>query len=52
LVLIFDEFADLILAGREDKQEEFEALVARIAGKGRATGIISCSRHSGRTARW
>jgi S-DNA-T family DNA segregation ATPase FtsK/SpoIIIE len=38
LVLVFDEFADLILAGREDKKE-FEALVARIAGKGRAAGI-------------
>jgi S-DNA-T family DNA segregation ATPase FtsK/SpoIIIE len=38
LVLIFDEFADLILAGREDKKE-FEALVARIAGKGRAAGV-------------
>jgi S-DNA-T family DNA segregation ATPase FtsK/SpoIIIE len=38
LVLIFDEFADLILASREDKKE-FEALVARIAGKGRAAGI-------------
>lgn len=38
LVLIFDEFADLILAGREDKKE-FETLVARIAGKGRAAGI-------------
>jgi hypothetical protein len=38
LVLIFDEFADLILAGREDKKE-FESLVARIAGKGRAAGI-------------
>ncbi|MGJ5176429.1 DNA translocase FtsK [Bradyrhizobium oligotrophicum] len=38
LVLIFDEFADLILAGRDDKKE-FEALVARIAGKGRASGI-------------
>ncbi len=38
LILIFDEFADLILAGREDKRE-FEALVARIAGKGRAAGI-------------
>jgi FtsK/SpoIIIE family/FtsK alpha domain/PD-(D/E)XK nuclease superfamily len=38
LVLIFDEFADLILAGREDKKE-FEELVARIAGKGRAAGI-------------
>ena len=38
LVLIFDEFADLILAGREDKKE-FKSLVARIAGKGRAAGI-------------
>jgi S-DNA-T family DNA segregation ATPase FtsK/SpoIIIE len=38
LVLIFDEFADLVLAGREDKKE-FEALVARIAGKGRAAGV-------------
>jgi S-DNA-T family DNA segregation ATPase FtsK/SpoIIIE len=38
LVLIFDEFADLILAGRDDKKE-FESLVARIAGKGRAAGI-------------
>ncbi len=38
LVLIFDEFADLILAVREDKKE-FESLVARIAGKGRAAGI-------------
>ncbi len=38
LVLIFDEFADLVLAGREDKKE-FESLVARIAGKGRAAGI-------------
>jgi len=38
LVLIFDEFADLMLAGRDDKKE-FEALVARIAGKGRAAGV-------------
>jgi S-DNA-T family DNA segregation ATPase FtsK/SpoIIIE len=38
LILIFDEFADLVLAGRDDKKE-FEALVARIAGKGRAAGI-------------
>ena len=38
LVLIFDEFADLILAGRDDKKD-FESLVARIAGKGRAAGI-------------
>lgn len=38
LVLVFDEFADLILAGRDEKKE-FEALVARIAGMGRAAGI-------------
>jgi S-DNA-T family DNA segregation ATPase FtsK/SpoIIIE len=38
LVLIFDEFADLVLAGR-DERREFETLVARIAGKGRAAGI-------------
>jgi S-DNA-T family DNA segregation ATPase FtsK/SpoIIIE len=38
LVLIFDEFADLILAGRDDKKD-FESLVARLAGKGRAAGI-------------
>jgi S-DNA-T family DNA segregation ATPase FtsK/SpoIIIE len=38
LVLIFDEFADLVLAGR-DQKKEFETLVARIAGKGRACGI-------------
>lgn len=38
LVLIFDEFADLILAGREEKKE-FESMVARIAGKGRAAGV-------------
>jgi S-DNA-T family DNA segregation ATPase FtsK/SpoIIIE len=38
LVLIFDEFADLVLAGR-DQKKEFETLVARIAGKGRASGI-------------
>jgi S-DNA-T family DNA segregation ATPase FtsK/SpoIIIE len=38
LELIFDEFADLILAGREDKKE-FVSLAARIAGKGRAAGI-------------
>jgi S-DNA-T family DNA segregation ATPase FtsK/SpoIIIE len=38
LVLIFDEFADLILAGRDEKKE-FEEMVARIAGKGRAAGI-------------
>lgn len=38
LVLIFDEFADLILSGREEKRE-FENLISRIAGKGRAAGI-------------
>ena len=38
LILIFDEFADLILAGRDEKKE-FEELVARLAGKGRAAGI-------------
>ena len=38
LVLIFDEFADLILAGRDEKKK-FETLVARIAGKGRAAGV-------------
>jgi DNA segregation ATPase FtsK/SpoIIIE-like protein len=38
LVLIFDEFADLILAGRDDKKD-FESLVARLAGEGRAAGI-------------
>ncbi len=38
LVLVFDEFADLILAGRDEKKE-FEAMAARVAGKGRAAGI-------------
>jgi len=38
LVLVFDEFADLILTGRNEKKE-FEAMVARLAGKGRAAGI-------------
>src|SRR5260370_40039058 len=38
LVLIFEEFADLILTGRNEKKE-FEELVARLAGKGRAAGI-------------
>ncbi|MFZ4765884.1 MAG: DNA translocase FtsK, partial [Roseimicrobium sp.] len=37
-VLVFDEFADLIVSGRAEKRE-FEALVARIAAKGRAAGI-------------
>jgi len=36
--IIFDEFADLILADREAKKT-FEELVARIAAKGRAAGI-------------
>jgi DNA segregation ATPase FtsK/SpoIIIE-like protein len=38
LILVFDEFADLILAGAE-KKKAFETLVARLAGKGRAAGI-------------
>jgi len=38
IVLIFDEFADLVLAGGEGKKK-FETLVARIAGKGRASGL-------------
>jgi DNA segregation ATPase FtsK/SpoIIIE, S-DNA-T family len=37
-VLVFDEFADLILADREAKKT-FEEHVARIAAKGRAAGI-------------
>jgi S-DNA-T family DNA segregation ATPase FtsK/SpoIIIE len=37
-ILIFDEFADLILADR-DAKKAFEELVARIAAKGRAAGI-------------
>ncbi|HAO20889.1 MAG: hypothetical protein BWK80_49275 [Desulfobacteraceae bacterium IS3] len=37
-VIVFDEFADLILAGNEEKKE-FEKLVARLASKGRAAGI-------------
>jgi S-DNA-T family DNA segregation ATPase FtsK/SpoIIIE len=37
-VIVFDEFADLILAGNEEKKE-FERLVARLASKGRAAGI-------------
>ncbi|MDM8537009.1 DNA translocase FtsK [Desulfobacterales bacterium HSG17] len=37
-VIVFDEFADLILAGKEEKKE-FETLVARLAAKGRAAGI-------------
>jgi S-DNA-T family DNA segregation ATPase FtsK/SpoIIIE len=38
LVIIFDEFADLILADRGAKKE-FEELVVRLAAKGRAAGI-------------
>jgi S-DNA-T family DNA segregation ATPase FtsK/SpoIIIE len=38
LVLVFDEFADLILSSRDEKKE-FETMVARLAGKGRAAGI-------------
>jgi DNA segregation ATPase FtsK/SpoIIIE-like protein len=37
-VIVFDEFADLILAGRKEKAR-FETLVARLASKGRAAGI-------------
>lgn len=37
-VLIFDEFADLVLAGKTEKTQ-FETLVARLAAKGRACGI-------------
>ncbi|MFO1484942.1 MAG: DNA translocase FtsK [Verrucomicrobiaceae bacterium] len=37
-VIIFDEYADLILSGKAEKKE-FESLVARIAAKGRAAGI-------------
>jgi S-DNA-T family DNA segregation ATPase FtsK/SpoIIIE len=38
LVIVFDEFADLILTGSNEKKE-FEETVARLAGKGRAAGI-------------
>ncbi|MBV9673264.1 MAG: DUF87 domain-containing protein, partial [Verrucomicrobia bacterium] len=37
-VLIFDEFADLINAGRKERRE-FEQVVARVAAKGRAAGV-------------
>ncbi len=37
-VIVFDEFADLILAGKEEKKA-FENAVSRLAGKGRAAGI-------------
>jgi S-DNA-T family DNA segregation ATPase FtsK/SpoIIIE len=37
-VIVFDEFADLIMAGKTQKKE-FERLVARLAQMGRAAGI-------------
>jgi DNA segregation ATPase FtsK/SpoIIIE, S-DNA-T family len=37
-VLVFDEFADLVHSGRDEKKR-FETLVARIAAKGRAAGV-------------
>lgn len=37
-VILFDEFGDLILAGRDEKQS-FERLVGRLAQKGRAAGV-------------
>ncbi|HEV7866612.1 MAG TPA: DNA translocase FtsK [Chthoniobacteraceae bacterium] len=37
-VILFDEFADLILSGKSER-EQFENLVARLAQKGRAAGI-------------
>jgi S-DNA-T family DNA segregation ATPase FtsK/SpoIIIE len=37
-IIVFDEFADLILSGRKEKQH-FETLVARLAQKGRAAGV-------------
>ncbi|MEI9894854.1 MAG: DNA translocase FtsK [Chthoniobacter sp.] len=37
-VILFDEFADLILSGKAER-ENFENLVARLAQKGRAAGI-------------
>lgn len=37
-VLIFDEFADLILVGKSEKTR-FETLVARLSAKGRAAGL-------------
>ena len=38
LLLVFDEFADLVL-GEKDLRKEFESLVVRLASKGRAAGI-------------
>ncbi len=37
-VLIFDEFSDLVLRGKAER-ERFESLVTRLAQKGRAAGI-------------
>ncbi len=37
-LIIFDEFADLILAGKQEKKR-FENLVSRLAAKGRAAGL-------------
>lgn len=37
-MLVFDEFGDLVLAGKEARKE-FERLVARLAQKGRAAGV-------------
>jgi DNA segregation ATPase FtsK/SpoIIIE, S-DNA-T family len=37
-VVIVDEFADLVLAGKDEKKE-FERLAARLAAKGRAAGM-------------
>ncbi|MCP4755116.1 MAG: cell division protein FtsK [Proteobacteria bacterium] len=37
-IIVIDEFADLILAGKNEKKE-FENLVSRLAAKGRAAGI-------------
>lgn len=37
-VIVFDEFADLVLAGKDEKKT-FEFLVTRIAQKGRAAGV-------------
>src|SRR5262249_9372561 len=38
LLLVFDEFADLVLA-EGDRRKEFESFVVRWASKGRAAGI-------------
>ena len=37
-LIVFDEFADLVLAGKQQKAA-FESLVARLAAKGRASGM-------------